>query len=101
MKTIVKQPGKPATELNIPGGENFLDNLRNLIDGYIKPVTLHGGVSCFCDEDRIGKHLLGNCGLAGPLVFVATKEDDNGEQWVGLNDEQKRSIGQWIAANEF
>jgi hypothetical protein len=100
MKAIVKQPGKPATERNIPGGENLLDNLRNLIDGCIKPVNLHDGVSCFCDEDGIAKRLLGNCGLAGPLVFVATKEDDHCDQWIGLNEAQTRSVGKWIAANE-
>jgi hypothetical protein len=100
MKAIVKQPGRPATELNIPGGENLLDNLRILIDGCIRPVAMQGGVSCFYDEDGIAKRLLGNCGLAGPLVFVAAKQDDQWDQWVGLNEAQKQSVGKWIAANE-
>lgn len=100
MNAILKLPGKPPCDFDLSDW-NLLDNVRNVIGGCIEPVPLNGGVKCLCDKSGVSKLLPRNCGLVGPLVFVATFHDDYGEQWVGLTEEQKQSVGSWIAANEY
>jgi hypothetical protein len=60
-----------------------------------RPCTRIGVVILF-NENGIEKDLESNCGFVGTLVFVGVEyNDEEGDYWATLNDEQIRKCMAW------
>lgn len=94
MTAIIKRPGQPAVIQEV---ENSLKALQELVDGYIEPVWLPGGICMIVNEE--GKLLglepnfpLERDLIVGAAVFVGV----DGDQFCGLSLAQQEYIGRMM-----
>ena len=78
MRAIVKNPGLPAVEADIP---NTLEALQELVGGYIEFVPIRRNVGAICNEEGRLIGLPPNCiirgiDFCGTVVVVGTDECD-------------------------
>lgn len=100
MRVIVKEPGRPPVDKDIP---NTLEALQKAVDGYIECVTVAEDLVIICDEEgwlrlkRPNCEVLGNL-FVGTILFVGAKgeeftdcpitaEELNSPPWEGLLEE--------------
>ena len=97
MRVIVKEPGRPPVDKDIP---NALKPLQAAVGGYIECVTVAEGLVILCDEEGWLKMKKPNCKIFGNLfvgiiIFVGvdgedftdcpiTAEELNSPPWEGL-----------------
>lgn len=78
MRVIVKEPGKPPVDKDIP---NTLEALQQAVDGYIECVTEAKDLVIICDEEgwlrmkRPNCEVLGNP-FVGTILLVGAKGEE-------------------------
>ena len=78
MRAIVKEPGRPPVDKDIP---NTLEALQQAVGGYIESFTIAENLVILCDEEGWLKMKKPNCKIFGNL-FVGTII------FVGVNGEE-------------
>ena len=77
MKIIYKEPGKPAVYKDIP---NELEDLQELVDGWIEAHTVEDDLVIICNEEGRIRQMPYNCHVftdwVGPIAFVGCKGDE-------------------------
>ena len=86
MKVVIVEPGKPGYVKDI---EDKLENLQQIVGGYIEAITLKPGVVLVCNEEGKIKGLpinrdIGFDYICGTFFICGTK----GEDFASLNDIQ-------------
>lgn len=86
MRIVVKKVGQPAETKEIKG---TLENLKEIVGGYIECIYLHSNIICVCNEE--GKLLglkpnfrLNDDVIVGDVFFCAGAE----EEFTSLNEMQ-------------
>jgi hypothetical protein len=78
MKIIIKEPGKAPEYRDI---QNKLEELQNLVDGYIETITFDDDCVLICNEEGRLRDLPWNCRLFtinffGTVLFVGVDGED-------------------------
>lgn len=68
MKVVIKDPGKPPYDAEIP---NTLKALQLIVCGYIETVTVSADLCIICNEEDRIRGLAQNCNVCG-VDFVGT-----------------------------
>ena len=68
MKVVIKDPGKPPYDAEIP---NTLRALQLIVCGYIETVTVSADLCIICNEEGRIRGLAQNCNVCG-VDFVGT-----------------------------
>lgn len=85
----LKRPDQPVTTIICPE-HDLLDNVQEIVGGFVEAVSLSEQCVVLCDEEGISKHLPANCGFLGNLLFVGNTED-----WASLTDEEVEKVKAW------
>ena len=75
---IVKNPGEPAEEREIP---NTLEALQGIVGGYIETVRFASDCTIVCNEEGKLREMEPNIFLmgemfVGPVILVGTRQDE-------------------------
>ena len=78
IKVIIKEPDKTATFKEI---ENSLEELQQIVGGYIETVTIATDMCIICDEEGCLKGLPYNCNVfgvdfVGTIIFVGVSGEE-------------------------
>lgn len=68
MKVVIKDPGEPPYDAEIP---NTLRALQSIVCGYIETVTVSTDLCIICNEEGRIRELAQNCNICG-IDFVGT-----------------------------
>ena len=87
MKIIYKEPGKPAVYKEVP---NELEDLQELVDGWVEAHTVEDGLVIICNEEGRIRQMPYNCHVftdwVGPIAFVGCQGDEFCDVPITLED---------------
>lgn len=87
MKIIYKEPGKPAVYKEVP---NELEDLQELVDGWVEAHTVEDGLVIICNEEGRIRQMPYNCHVftdwVGPIAFVGCHGDEFCDVPITLED---------------